>query len=295
MILRVVRFILLAVIAACATSSLNRATGDGPTRRPPEAKLDPAVAAAMDSQQTVQVILLGHTQLFDRRGGIEGFAARHADADRRTLRPVVLARLKAIASREQREILSALRRDSAQRSLWISNAMVLTLSPAEIRAATRLSQVEFIYPSYERLPEPEKIGKLSEVLPPVVDRPRFTDEGKRISWNVERLGAPRVWRDLDDRGEGVTVAVLDGGANYAHTDLRNAMWRNRREIPGNGIDDDHNGYVDDYYGYDFGSMRAEVRDTSSQLQHGTLTSGMVGGDGTRGIITASRLVRHSCC
>src|SRR4029078_5401242 len=63
------------------------------------------------------------------------------------------------------------------------------------------------------------------------------------------------------------------------------IWVNAKEIPGNGIDDDHNGYVDDVYGYDFSQMRAEVRDTNSQLQHGTMTSGITLGDGSGGIVT----------
>jgi subtilisin len=79
--------------------------------------------------------------------------------------------------------------------------------------------------------------------------------------------------------------VLDNGANYEHPDLRGNMWVNTREIAANGIDDDRNGYVDDVYGYDFAQMRAEVRDTSSQRQHGTMTSGIIAGDGSGGILT----------
>lgn len=49
----------------------------------------------------------------------------------------------------------------------------------------------------------------------------------------------------------ITVAVLDGGVDTAHEDLRNVMWHNPKEIAGNGIDDDHNGYIDDVYGWNF--------------------------------------------
>jgi subtilisin len=94
-----------------------------------------------------------------------------------------------------------------------------------------------------------------------------------------------VWRELGITGDGVTVAVLDVGVNYAHRDLRGNLWVNRKEIPANGVDDDRNGYVDDVYGYDFAQMRAEMRDTTPALQHGTITSGIVGGDGNGGIVT----------
>lgn len=49
----------------------------------------------------------------------------------------------------------------------------------------------------------------------------------------------------------VVVAVIDGGVDPYHEDLKGVMWHNPGEIPDNGIDDDHNGYVDDYYGWNF--------------------------------------------
>lgn len=49
----------------------------------------------------------------------------------------------------------------------------------------------------------------------------------------------------------VIVAVIDSGVDTLHEDLKDVLWRNPKEIPGNGIDDDKNGYVDDYYGWNF--------------------------------------------
>ncbi len=49
----------------------------------------------------------------------------------------------------------------------------------------------------------------------------------------------------------VIVAVIDSGVDTTHEDLKNILWHNPNEIPGNGIDDDHNGYVDDVYGWNF--------------------------------------------
>ena len=47
------------------------------------------------------------------------------------------------------------------------------------------------------------------------------------------------------------MAVIDGGADIVHEDLRGSLWVNEGEIPGNGIDDDGNGYVDDVHGWNF--------------------------------------------
>ncbi|GAB5550866.1 MAG: S8 family peptidase [Saprospiraceae bacterium] len=56
----------------------------------------------------------------------------------------------------------------------------------------------------------------------------------------------------------VIVAVIDSGVDYMHEDLRNVMWINKGEIPGNNIDDDKNGYVDDIYGWNFlGNAKGE--------------------------------------
>ena len=49
----------------------------------------------------------------------------------------------------------------------------------------------------------------------------------------------------------VIVAVIDGGIDTLHEDLKPILWTNAKEIPGNGIDDDHNGYIDDVHGWNF--------------------------------------------
>ncbi len=53
------------------------------------------------------------------------------------------------------------------------------------------------------------------------------------------------------KGEKIIVAVLDSGMDLAHEDLKNVLWTNTKEVPGNNKDDDGNGYVDDVHGYNF--------------------------------------------
>lgn len=56
----------------------------------------------------------------------------------------------------------------------------------------------------------------------------------------------------------VIVAVIDSGVDIEHEDLKNIIWINKKEIPGNGIDDDKNGYIDDIHGWNFlGDITAE--------------------------------------
>jgi subtilisin family serine protease len=70
----------------------------------------------------------------------------------------------------------------------------------------------------------------------------------------------------------VVVAVVDSGMDYHHPDLAANMWTNPGETPNNGIDDDHNGYIDDYYGYDFVDNVADPKDSGF---HGTHVSGTI--------------------
>ena len=71
--------------------------------------------------------------------------------------------------------------------------------------------------------------------------------------NVNGVSTEKVYSDLlrGKKGQTVVVAVIDGGVDYNHEDLKDIMWHNPREIPGNGIDDDKNGYIDDVYGWNF--------------------------------------------
>ncbi|MGY3053516.1 cell wall-associated protease [Pedobacter sp. UYEF25] len=64
----------------------------------------------------------------------------------------------------------------------------------------------------------------------------------------------------------VIVAVIDGGVDITHPDLKNVLWTNTKEIPGNGIDDDGNGYVDDVHGWNFiGSKKGDLQYDNLEL------------------------------
>ncbi len=63
--------------------------------------------------------------------------------------------------------------------------------------------------------------------------------------------ALKLLKSKGKKGQMVIVAVLDSGVEVDHEDLKDVMWVNPGEIPGNGIDDDNNGYVDDIHGWNF--------------------------------------------
>jgi subtilisin family serine protease len=105
-------------------------------------------------------------------------------------------------------------------------------------------------------------------------------------WGPERVGAPAAW-DVTTGEPNVVVAVLDTGADLAHSDLAGQLWVNPREIPGNGIDDDGNGYVDDVNGWRFGHDALDTpygsNDVYDDHGHGTHVTGIISARGNNGL------------
>lgn len=84
----------------------------------------------------------------------------------------------------------------------------------------------------------------------------------------------------------IIVAVVDTGVDHNHEDLKDIMWSNEREIPGNGIDDDNNGYIDDIHGINTLVRDAQGRatmDTMASHWHGTHVSGTIAATQNNGI------------
>jgi subtilisin family serine protease len=250
----------------------------------PNRKIDPNLQTAMASQDTIPIVILGSEQLMSpSNGGLDAFIEANAGANRLTLRTETIAQLKQISAAQQPFILDQLGTAEDVVSLWLVNAVAATVSPETIEHLASLDEVLYLYPA-SGVVAVQKVEQVEEVIEPSEDR-SFTLEGKDIPWNLTDIGAERVWREREIFGEGVIVASIDSGANYLHSDLINNIWMNESEIANNSIDDDLNGYIDDIYGYDFLRMSPRVGAFDRNGQHGTLTSGIIVGDGSGGILT----------
>ncbi len=100
------------------------------------------------------------------------------------------------------------------------------------------------------------------------------------------IDAPEAW-DISTGSSDVVIAVIDSGIAYDHPDLAPNIWTNPREIAGNGVDDDGNGFVDDVHGWDFLMNDSDPMDPidlnpGGNPGHGTHVAGIIAGAGNNG-------------
>jgi hypothetical protein len=124
----------------------------------------------------------------------------------------------------------------------------------------------------------------------ITNDPYFNSSGSwgqsyRDLYGLTNISCPAAWDTAN--GAGVVVAVIDSGMDYRHPDLTNQVWINPGEIPGNGIDDDGNGYVDDVRGWDFVGTNYITpqpgNDPVDHFGHGTHVAGTIAAEGNNGI------------
>lgn len=97
--------------------------------------------------------------------------------------------------------------------------------------------------------------------------------GETVTWGIGKLGASDYQYGLSQKAK-VKVAVIDTGISLSHSDLSANIATNAKEIPDNGVDDDGNGFVDDYRGYNFYAGTSNADDDNG---HGTHVAGIIAG------------------
>lgn len=102
-------------------------------------------------------------------------------------------------------------------------------------------------------------------------------------WHMPKISAPAAWDvstgGANSLGHQPVVAVVDEGMDIDHEDLKENIWVNPAEIVGNGIDDDHNGYVDDINGWNTVNDNGIVKSLTAWEMHSTHVAGIIGAKG----------------
>jgi subtilisin family serine protease len=115
----------------------------------------------------------------------------------------------------------------------------------------------------------------------------------RNSTTGRDIHAPEAW-DTATSASNIVVAVIDTGIRYTHQDLAANMWVNPDEVPGNGFDDDRNGFVDDMHGINTIMRNGNPMDDGD---HGTHVAGIIGavGNNGRGVAGVAWKVKLMAC
>jgi len=151
---------------------------------------------------------------------------------------------------EQNAILASINSGTIKSSCRLVPGLTLVKLPETLSVESAL--VVFKNASGILYAEPNYKGKALSTFP---NDTRFNElwgmhnTGQTGGTENADIDAPEAW-DIAT-GTDIIVAVIDSGVDYTHPDLTGNMWINPGEIPGDGIDDDGNGYVDDVYGWDF--------------------------------------------
>jgi len=102
-------------------------------------------------------------------------------------------------------------------------------------------------------------------------------------WNLDLVQAPAAWEittgGTTSQGDEIVVAILDTGFKVDHEDLEDNIWINSAETPGNGQDDDDNGYIDDLNGWNF----ANESPNHASSSHGHRVTAIIGAKGDNGV------------
>lgn len=184
----------------------------------------------------------------------------------------------------------------SSQNLFNNTYIVRTQSPKELAMALKdsnsIAHIQFDYFSgRDKLPRPLNSEKLEKNLEKR-NGALFNDPGLRKLWAFKPsanggMSVTEAYENFGSAsGDPVIVAVVDTGVDYNHEDLKDVMWVNEGEIPGNGIDDDGNGYIDDIHGINTLNRDSEGRATGEIMDkhsHGTHVSGTIGATQDNGI------------
>ena len=124
--------------------------------------------------------------------------------------------------------------------------------------------------------------KTSDTLPPHPGKISNDYDPLKL-YGMDKIAAPFAWEKTIGSSSGPVIAVIDTGLDLTHPDLVDNLWTNPGEIPGDGIDNDGNGVIDDVHGF---NAQAQTGDPVDDIGHGSHCAGTIGarGDNGQGVV-----------
>lgn len=186
------------------------------------------------------------------------------------------------------QAVSALKSAQAKTTHTFKRPRSLAASPIDGWRLVKIGKgrkLKNVYAQLKKNPTVERVEFNTEIKTfQIPNDPRFSEQwplhntGQTYGTVDVDIDAPEAWSIIT--GADVVVGVIDTGIDYTHPDLAANIWTNPGEIPGNGIDDDNNGYIDDIHGYDFVNNDGDPMDDHG---HGTHVAGTIAAVGNNGL------------
>ncbi len=161
---------------------------------------------------------------------------------------------------------------------WIVNGFSCTVNDKGLKAIKKLEGVSKIFRKRSAFsPSNQDVGPEYVTSPPKSSFDRAKVES--YPWNIERIRAPEVWKEFGVTGKGTLNVIHDFGFKLDVPPLAENIYINFGEIPGNNEDDDRNGFIDDFHGFNFDSQNANLNEPRMRgtIIHGNACAAMVSG------------------
>ncbi len=230
---------------------------------------------------------LGDGKAYERR------AKEFANAKRRELRQNVVKTLKALNDRSYKAAkkeLDKLQQAGEIKNLqrhWIVNGFTCAATADGIKALRTVKGVRAIFNAGPRF---RAKGKVKAKFYPPKKHEKFNPKAYKHPWYSKYLLAQQTWQKLEVTGKGTLNVVHDFNFIFPDNFTRN-LYRNPKEVPGNGKDDDGNRLIDDYHGYNFTQNAAsltlrtvpakKITRVHYRFLHGSMCAAIICGTGSK--------------
>ncbi|WP_298759684.1 S8 family serine peptidase [uncultured Psychroserpens sp.] len=237
-----------------------------------------------DNFNNTKVHVWFESQLIDFEENYNNVTSQYTQQGRLSLRNLLMSQLKELNSNSMIQVemkldsIENLGKISNVNSTWIVNGFDCLVDPGGITALSNIPGVHSIFKAQISTANLNETGP--KYCNPNSSDFVYDDINDIPNWNIDSLKVKEVWNQYGITGEGVKHVVHDVGFTFDLPIICNSVYTNSNEIPDNQIDDDENGYIDDYHGFNFEHQNATINTgipNSLGAIHGNSVAALISG------------------